>query len=357
MLPRTPIFLLIVTLFLLPFQPSALAQDSAPAVISAPNIPSLHPVMTIQFADIPADYGQVQNGWFALSPDGSHIAVINRANQILFWDATNGFSPPISPVCAGGDDKPGAFVDGAFGTRGFAAAYINGSSAYTAVINGDSAILTCRWADFPVRIWQPDDQIGLEMMPQDGFTPPYIAMLPIGAEASSATRAAAPDSDPNAFLRIGRIDPPYAITITRDNRIQRWMLDTGTVNASAQLPALPGMGALTPDGRYFGWRDGESQGVYWLDFETGENHLVAPLNGVYIPFMQITMGGDVILTADGGGQPTLVAWDTHSGQRYELGNRRACGRQPDLVRISRDGTALVIGCDKGLEVWRVAVTP
>ena len=332
------------------------AQPVTP-VIDATNIARLRPVAQINFADIPADFGQVQNGWFALTPDGQRIALINRANQILFWDTEDGFTPPINPVCTDGDGKPGTFVDGAFGTQGFAAAYINGSSAYTTVISGDNTIVTCGWADLPVRIWQSGEDIGLEMMPQDGFTPPYIAMLPIGTDATRATRTPAPDSDPNAFLRIGRIDPPYAITITRDNLIQRWMLDAGTVNASAQLPALPGMGALTPDGRYFGWRDGESQGVYWLDFETGKNRLVALLNGVYIPFMQIAHGGDVILTADGDDQPALVAWDTHSGQRYELGNRRECGRQPDLMRLSQDGTTLVIGCDKGLELWRVVSTP
>jgi hypothetical protein len=50
----------------------------------------------------------------------------------------------------------------------------------------------------------------------------------------------------------------------------------------------------------------------------------------------------------------VVAWDVKTGERTILGEYRECNRpQPDMTRLSEDGTTLVIGCDTGLDIWRI----
>ena len=52
-------------------------------------------------------------------------------------------------------------------------------------------------------------------------------------------------------------------------------------------------------------------------------------------------------------EPVVVAWDVASGKQTQLGTYRECSRTPDMVQVSEDGTTLVIGCDTGLDVWRI----
>jgi hypothetical protein len=52
-------------------------------------------------------------------------------------------------------------------------------------------------------------------------------------------------------------------------------------------------------------------------------------------------------------EPIIVAWDVASGERLDLGFYRECSRTPDMVQISEDGTTLAIGCDTGIDIWRV----
>ncbi len=81
--------------------------------------------------------------------------------------------------------------------------------------------------------------------------------------------------------------------------------------------------------------------------------LIAPLDGAFIPFMLLSFDASVAIGVNVGSEPTVIVWDTTTGERYDLGEYRACNRQPDMVRLSGDGTTLVIGCDTGLNIWRV----
>jgi hypothetical protein len=136
--------------------------------------------------------------------------------------------------------------------------------------------------------------------------------------------------------------------------VKRWNLETGKVTASAKVDALPGAGQVNADGRYFGWRDGDSKALHLLDFEMGNDRVVAQINGNYIPFLLLASGADVIIGVNMGLTPTVTAWDVVSGRHLDLGEYRQCDRQPDMVRLSGDGTTLVIGCNTGLDIWRVA---
>jgi hypothetical protein len=135
--------------------------------------------------------------------------------------------------------------------------------------------------------------------------------------------------------------------------VKRWNLEMDAPTATVELGSLPGVGQVNASGRYFVWGDAESTHLFLLDFETGENRLIAPLDGTYIPFLLLGVNADVAIGVNVGLEPTIVAWDTMTGERYDLGEYRTCNRQPDMVRLSRDGTTLVIGCDTGLDIWRI----
>ena len=163
-----------------------------------------------------------------------------------------------------------------------------------------------------------------------------------------------PENDPDSFLRIGRIDPPFAVTVTQNFLVKLWNLEVDAVLATAQLDELPGAGQLSTDGRYFAWRDGDSKALHLLDFKTGKDWIVATLQGSNIPFLLLNSSASVIIGVNVALKPVVVAWDTTTGERVDLGEYRPCSRQPDMVRLSYDSTTLVIGCDKGLDVWRVS---
>ena len=166
-----------------------------------------------------------------------------------------------------------------------------------------------------------------------------------------------PENDPDSFMRIGRIDPPLAITATKDALLKRWNLETGEVTASVQLDSLPAAGQVNADGSYFAWVDQKFEALHLLNFESKVDLVIAPLGGTYIPFLLLSAKADVIIGVNVGLEPDVVAWDIATGERIDLGNYRACNRQPDMVRLSKDGSTLVIGCDTGLDIWRVPETP
>jgi hypothetical protein len=77
------------------------------------------------------------------------------------------------------------------------------------------------------------------------------------------------------------------------------------------------------------------------------------LGGVYLPFLALTPNADVIIAVNAGLQPIVTAWNTATGEKYDLGEYRQCNRQPDMVRLSQDGATLAIGCDTGVDIWRI----
>ena len=81
---------------------------------------------------------------------------------------------------------------------------------------------------------------------------------------------------------------------------------------------------------------------------------IAPLNGDYAQWYFLSNDVSVIIAVNLGGEPNVVAWDTETGERRNLGNYRECERpQPDMARLTEDGSTLIIGCDTGLDIWRI----
>lgn len=342
------------------------AQSSSEA-LTAENINRFVSVGHIDFAYLPTEAGIVQSGWFALSRTGDRMTVKNSENELITLD----FSGKIIDqyMVPGSDGLPTTIEDAAYNPAGDMLASIH--------LEGGAFYIAYRWLnanymdyyrvdtqDVPIRVWS-NEHVWLEVSPYDSATPRYVLQLNPrvmdrlrqneSLEESEMTRLpSGPENDPESYLRIGRLPPPVAVTITQSYLTKRWNLETGAVTASAQVDELPGAGQLSASGRYFAWRDGEAKALHLLDFETGEDKIVTELNGTYLPFLILNPTADVILSVDTGLEPVVTAWNSTTRGRYDLGEYRTCNRQPDIVRLSGDGTTLVIGCDTGLDLWRVS---
>jgi hypothetical protein len=347
---------------------SSNAQDTSP-VISAVNIRQLQSVARINFVDLPEESGRVQNGWFVVNPQGDQFIVKSRNEHLLWLD--QGGKLLADYVITSSDGLPATVLDAAFDQAGenILSAHAAGGAFYLAKQYSGAAspyIFKFQSADIPIRLWQGNDKTDfLEIMSADPLARPYILRLPSDPLAELniqlidlnlddlQTTLVAPDNDPDSYLRIGRIAPPLAITVTETGLLKRWNLETAELTTTAEMGEIPAMGAMNAAGTYFAWRDGESTALHLLDFASGTDTLITSLNGTYIPFLLLSANADVIIGVNIGNKPNVVAWDVATGERLDLGDYRMCNRQPDMVHLSHDGSTLVIGCDTGLDIWRI----
>jgi hypothetical protein len=337
------------------------AQVRDSAVITAENIQHLAPVAAIDFAGLPEQAGQIVNGRVFTSSDGRLYAVVNRDGQVVFLDEA-GSVLGVTDRMMTDDGFPATFIDGAFDPSGqrFAALHSGGTAYHVTItaISGGQAALTVSSEDKPVSIWLDEETAWLEVVPANAHSDPYLLQLPksISSDTEPVMKLFAPAQDEQAVARIGRLPPPLAVTATESGHVSRWDLSQGKLTAEAQVDAVPIYGAMTPDGRYLVWRDPASVTLHLLDFETGEDGIVTPLAGLYIPFILLTAQADVVIGVHVNDEPAVVGWETATGRLHWLGQYRQCQRPPDMVIFSNDRTTLVIGCDSGLEIWR-AVEP
>ncbi|MGJ3241297.1 MAG: hypothetical protein ACFE0Q_21500 [Anaerolineae bacterium] len=166
----------------------------------------------------------------------------------------------------------------------------------------------------------------------------------------------APANDEQAVVRIGRIPLPYVITSSLDGMVTLWHLETGEalyqVDNGTGEPSV--FGNINANATHLVWRDNANQTLYLLDFITGENRIIAPLDGDYAQWYFLTNDASTIIAVNLGSAPEVFMWDTVTGERTNLGAYRACERpQPDMTRMLPDDSALIIGCDTGLDIWRI----
>lgn len=354
----TIIYLLAAALLLM--AGPALAEDSPP--LTRDNLDRFGPALQIDFAD-QEDASGFDSGWFAFSGDGAYIAVTRRDGGLVVFDSLSGEVAAAYNVTRN-SDQPGTVLDADFGAdnRTLAALHADGERYYLSVhtIDGDeiTVITLPESPDMPVRVWLADDSphAWVEVLAQEG--PHYVMRVPLpGAdddEAEIITLPSGPENDMEAYVRIGRIPAPLAVTASLTGVVKLWNLETGEVTHEVELDGVPVFGRVNEtSGTQMVWRDPVSEALYLLDFISGDNREIARLNGEYIQALLLAPAGDVVLGVAVDDRPVVVAWDTSSGDLSELGDYRECSRVPDLVRLSADGTTLVIGCDSGLDIWRV----
>jgi len=355
------------------------AQDDAKVVIDAGNIDHLVSQTQIDFDEVPERMGAIEKGWFALSDTADYLAVTSSYNEIVVWNMQE---ESISSYRVRGkiEDYPLAVFDMSF-SSGLSPKWL--ASFHMGSVEGDGDQLktesTVAFYDLPykqvdtagaggflgvtpVQVWFDNRNLTwVEVIDDTSVSyvnQVYSPVMPASPDGEDITeKGVSPTTDPESVIRIGRIEPPLAVTVTEDGRVKRWNMEKGEVTAEVQInpeDGLPIYGALNAGGDSdLLWRDPASTALHILNFETGEDRTVVPLDGAYIPFIFLTRQSDVIIGVNIDDQPIVVAWNVATGERYDLGYYRECNRPPDMVRLSQDGTTLVIGCDTGLDVWRV----
>lgn len=346
--------LVLILLFLMAYSAiETVGQHPTTQVITADNVNHLHSVARIDFDGFTGEWGEINAGWFALDTHGTRALIRERMRHIVF----DLFDPSKNAVV----NDTGDITDAAFvGSTGAYLLLTRQGAAHEVIYYAeDGAVLSYSLEDFsgiPLAVW-PDDtataRAWLEIMTFAADT----NVLSVDLEDSAASVLTyGPEDDPEAVVRIGRIPPPYVVTSSLQGLVKLWNLETKETIFEAdngtEQPSV--FGNINADATHLVWRDNASSNLYLLDFVTGENQFVAELDGAYVQWFFLSHDASVILGINLAGEPVVVAWDVSSGERYVLGEYRPCDRpQPDMVRLSEDGTTLVIGCDGGLEVWRV----
>lgn len=160
-------------------------------------------------------------------------------------------------------------------------------------------------------------------------------------------------------MRIGRINFPVLIVSALAESVLYFDIYPDSFNEVGAkefqlVNGPPVFGAVNaPATSHLAWTNPSREQLNLLDLGTGKNRIVAALDGSYPQYLLLSRDASAILAVNLDFQPAVVAWNAESGERYDLGSYRECGRIPDKVELSRDGRALIIGCDTGLDIWRV----
>lgn len=344
-------FLLLISLvsLILP----TFAQDIAEP-ITAENVHRLQSVSQIDFEAMDCEFG---TGWFVLSTDGNYMAAMNSQNHVYLWDAIGNLLLEDSVAC----DDLRHTSQLAFDTDHYLYVFEQVDDALIvsrqhpldatgleAVIILPDILLLSAWIDETSGLWMEVRENGIEaivsvadvFMASDEFD-----ILPYAIT-----------SDPDAIVRIGRIPPPYTVTSSRDGIVKLWNIQTGEIvyevdNGTGEAAVF---GAINNYATHLVWRDSRNESLYLLNFETGENDFIDNLDYQYAQWYFLSNDASIIIAVNLGFEPNIVIWDIAKGERIVLGEYRECSRpQPDMARLSADGTTLVIGCDTGLDVWRI----
>lgn len=361
------------------------AQDTTSyEVITSSNMLRLQPVHQLDFSDdffVPAinpnsiDQPLDANfdiGWFVYSSPADRFLLLDNIQTLhaAFSSGATTFSVERSNV-----------IDAVAFDEAMFAVLLTGEDGYQLwyedfnLYGGISQRMRVESDNIPAAIWitcQDDANEGgqdchANIEVNDGSISSIVTFPPLTAtggevvnlelvEGELAQSIYTPAQDDEAVVRIGRIPLPYVVTSSLDGLVKLWNIEAGEllyeVDNSTGEPSV--FGNINADAAHLVWRDNANQSLYLLDFETGENRFIDNLDGAYAQWYFLSNDASAIIAVNLGGEPNVVVWDTATGERTDLGNYRNCERpQPDMARLSEDGTTLIIGCDTGLDIWRI----
>lgn len=395
-----------VALLLILIGADAHSQDETPPAITAENVAQLRSVQQWNFADGfhellrgefsesvgPLQQAEFESGWFEMNKQADLFVIVTRKQDLwVINDDGHKLFEIQAPVNADGlharmidagfDSDAGLMLVATYSDGDRFAVKLEDGALYGSVflnIVGDSdAQVVSQWIDCRgedsywlrqcttwIEMVNDDTSLVLRMPSQDELRPMLHVLkledyntLIFDDLSLFDQQPYAPAEDEDAFVRIGRIEPPHVVTSTPDGLVKLWDLQTGAVMAQAQVENGPVVfGQLNAAATHLAWRGPDNYTLNLLDFETGENRIVADLDGAYAQFFLVSQDADVIFLVHVDDEPVVVAYDVESGQRYDLGEFRQCNREPDMARLSADGRTLVIGCDTGLDIWQVVDT-
>lgn len=332
--------------------------QAMPAVINAENIGHLRPVWQFDMVDNPAvASARLLSGQFALSEDGDTLATVvklaNTPPQHDIW-LIDTLTDDVTQLALDSDygQSALAFVgDTLYWTEDFE------DTLFIYSVNGGggkpSRLAKLAMPPMLFELWQESGSLYLEAANADLIN--YIIKIDTRNGAVQELPYL-PAQDPEAVVRIGRVPLPYVVTSSEDGGVKLWNVSSASllmdINNGTEQPSV--FGNINALASALVWRDNSSESLYLLDFSNGENRIITPLNGDYVQWFFLSPSADVVLAVGVGGAPNVVAWDVATGTRYDLGEYRPCARpQPDMARLSADGTTLMIGCAAGFQAWRV----
>ncbi len=332
-------------------------DDPTHEPIHAENFTELQAIQQLDFAELPSDL-ETASGQFVMNADASRIVSFgNRADeppfsQAIIWED----GAIVDIVEIEGDSIVRTLTpDGNclyVGYQGHLMAYrLNDADSTPAYLDVElenvddiavnfwtDADLTCD-TDFYVEIAATDGQLYSAQVDQAGS----LAVLENLFILPDITTAA----------RVGRIHPPLALTIDFDGNLYRWDMTQNQVTGEVNVGEVAMFGKLNKSGSHYMWLSPAHDGLYLADFALGTSQQIAELDDLYISHMILTDNADVVIGVDPyDARGTVSGWAVATGERVDFGPYRTCDRtQPDLVQLSVDGARIVIGCDRGLEIW------
>jgi hypothetical protein len=342
----TKILIVISILCLMPL--AIYAQDRE--AISADNVGRLQSVQQIDYADFDAD---MDIGWFSVDESGTNFTVFDNDHNLYRISDSGNFN--MWTYVTNPEEQLFAVIDGVYYRDSSFILYLIDDKYY---VNSQELDLE----GIPVNIGLGRDFgfIYVETNLDDGDTVIYeYGTTPITNELTYEDRIPYPLNDlDEPLMRVGRIDLPIVIVSSLvDNTIQRYYPGFSMSDQIYEIENGPAVfGTVNPaygDSTYFAWVDPNSTYLNLLDLVTGENRVIADLNNLYAQYYLLSYDASLVIAVNVDFEPNVIAWDTNTGERYDLDAYRDCERIPDKVELSADGTTLVIGCDTGLDLWRI----
>ncbi len=325
------------------------AQESI--AISAENLSRLCSDATIDFASFP---DELTIGWFEANADASEFIVFDSDGRI--YRVEQGGIKASWSLTEGGSQQIVSVIDAAY-LRGEPKILYLLDDAY--FINEQELMIDA----LPVAAHGAGDSLYVEVVDASGTT--FFLEYGFARDAAELVlikTISLPDEQPEQpAVRIGRIDFPLIITSALANsELTVYRYPDAFAAESASKIVLPGgpavFGAVNGGaGSHLAWSDPASARLNLLDLETGENRMVAEIDGAYAQYHLLTADASAIFIVNQDFLPEVFAWDVGSGLQFRLGPYRSCKRIPDKVVLSADGSALIIGCDTGLDIWRIMV--
>ena len=329
-------------IFVYAFNVAAQAQIT----IGAKNLSRLKPVARIDFADFP---GELEIGWFEANHDASEFIVFDKSGR-LYRVGAAGIESSFSHHDNG---QIFSLID---------AAYLADVPIILYLLD-DNYFINEQQLDIdltPVALVAVAESLFVESTDGAGST---LFLQYVKDEVTEGLRlidsTPLPETDPNApAVRIGRIDFPLVIISSlAESALNVYRYPDAFAAGSAieiELDDGPAVfGAVNRAGSHLAWSDPQSARLNLLDLANGENRVAADLGGAYAQYHLLTADASAILIVNLNFAPAVFAWDVDTGERFDLGAYRDCERIPDKVALSADGAALIIGCDTGLEIWRI----
>ena len=326
--------------------------------LTAQTLQDFHSVLQVDFAELDATVGHIKSGWLRVRHDGQQVVLLTGANDLVVWDIVQN-KWVTSYQVEGQDGLPANMMD-AFWTpsgRMLISLHHDGATYTLARFEVQTGTLAIHSLDtqqgIPVRVWGDDEWAWLEWMPHDSTQVPFITAFNADGQVIEPFPSIA-EQDRDSAVRIGRMPAPLAVTANEQGMVRLWHLEQGALLHEVTLNQMPVFGHInSANGRKLVWRDAYSDTLNLLDFENAAQTQIATLNGQYVQALLLGIEADVVLAVNIDLQPVIWAWVLNDTQPIVLGEYRPCGRTPDMVQLSENGTTLVIGCDTGIDVWRV----